>query len=128
MRPIRRILTERNYDRLLTTTVTYFSGKVLEKRIWSYYSRVNELGAVRLERDVAAIVAAVVKGGRYALRDAFARCTQICLVMTMEQDEWEDLVAQESGGDGNEDEKGGIEWKISRDERRRARGMVVKED
>lgn len=130
MTPLRRILTERNYDKLLSTTATYLSNKVLEKRIWSYHGRVNELGAVRLERDVANIISAVVKsGGKYSIRDVFIRCTQICLVMTMEEDEWDDLDrdyqhAHEGRGaenlDGEEDM-----WKITRDERVRARAMVV---
>ncbi|KAI9789048.1 MAG: hypothetical protein M1816_006403 [Peltula sp. TS41687] len=131
MRPLARLLTERNHDRLLSVTVGYFSAKVLEKRIWGYHGRVNELGAVRLERDIAGIVVAVVKGGKYALRDAFARCTQICMVMTMEKDEWEDLVLVERdgkglGGEGTGDgDRGEMEWRINREERRRARGMVV---
>lgn len=119
MNPLRRILTERNYHRLLSTAVVYLGGRLLEKRIWSYYGKINELGAVRLERDVAGVVGAVVKGGRYGLRDALLRCTQICLVMTMEDDEWEEL-----NGVGGEDKEGEMEWKISREERHRARAMV----
>jgi len=53
------------------------------------------------------------------LRDAFTRCTQICLVMNMEDDEWEELqkiqtqVADET-----------IEWKIDAEERGRAKTMT----
>ncbi|KAK4693315.1 conserved oligomeric Golgi complex subunit 4, partial [Lecanoromycetidae sp. Uapishka_2] len=116
--PVIRILTSRNYERLLATIISYL-GEVLEKRIWSYYGRLDDLGAVRLERDVASIVGIVVRGGRYGLRDAFARCTQICLVMNMEVDEWEELQAASSG---SRDE--GLEWKIDDEERARARAMV----
>ena len=118
-KPIARILTERNFDRLFVTILTYL-GEVLEKRIWSYYGRLNAIGAVRLERDIASIVNIVIRGGRYGLRDAFARCTQICLVMNMEEDEWEELQAAASGtaNDNN------IEWKIDNEERLRARAMV----
>lgn len=116
---IARILTERNFDRLLATIITYL-GEVLEKRIWSYYGRLNGVGAVRLERDVASVVNIVIRGGRYSLRDAFARCTQICLVMNMEEDEWEELQveASTSGSDSN------VEWRIDTEERSRARAMV----
>ena len=114
-KPITRILTEHNFDKLLNTIISYLA-EVLEKRIWSYYGRVNELGAVRLERDIAAIVGTVVKGGRYGLRDAFARCTQICLVMNMEDDEWEELQAAPS----NE----GVDWKVDIEERSRAKAMI----
>jgi len=118
-KPIARILTERNFDRLLATIITYL-GEVLEKRIWSYYGRLNGVGAVRLERDVARIVNIVIRGGRYSLRDAFVRCTQICLVMNMEEDEWEELQveASTSANDSN------VEWRIDAEERSRARAMV----
>lgn len=118
-KPIARILTERNFDSLLATMIAYL-GEVLEKRIWSYYGRLNGVGAVRLERDIASIVNIVIRGGRYSLRDAFARCTQICLVINMEEDEWEELQveASTSGKDSN------VHWEIDTEERSRARAMV----
>ena len=118
-RPIARILTERNFDKLLTTIISYL-GEVLEKRIWGYYGRLNGLGAVRLERDIASIVNVVVRGGRYGLRDFFTRCTQICLVMNMEDDEWEELqTALSEPTSGND-----VDWIIDAEDRSRARAMV----
>ena len=118
--PIKRILTTPNYSKLLTATLSYLS-RTLEKRIWSYYGRVNALGAVRLERDVAGIVAAAVKGGRYELRDVFGRCSQLVLVLNMEDDEWEEL----SQLDGGELERvSGVVWRLDEGERRRARGLM----
>lgn len=120
--PIKRILTPNNYDKLLTTTINYFA-RTLEKRIWSYYGRVNDLGAVRLERDVAGIVAAAVKGGKYELRDAFARCVQMTLIMNMEDDEWEEI----SNLNGAQLEREtGVAWKLDAEERKKAR-LVVKD-
>ena len=118
-KPVMTLLTERNFERLLGTIISYL-GEVLEKRIWSYYGRLDDLGAVRLERDIASIVSIVVSGGRYGLRDAFARSTQICLVMNMENDEWEELQAASTAGAEEE----GVEWKIDGEERTRARTMV----
>ena len=92
-KPIARILTERNFDKLLTLVVSYLS-KVIEKRIWSYYGRVNELGAVRLERDITALIGTIVQGKRYQFREAFTKCSEICLVLNMEDDEWEELSRQ----------------------------------
>lgn len=120
MRPMKRILTESNYGKLLESSVTYLS-RSLEKRIWSYHGRVSELGAVRLERDIAGIIASAVGGGKYELRDQFQRCVQICLVMNMEEDEWEELVTIEEEGKGEED---GISWVIDAGEKRRARAIV----
>ncbi|KAI9701791.1 MAG: hypothetical protein M1836_001135 [Candelina mexicana] len=117
--PLKRLLTERNWERLLTSTCNSLA-KVIEKRIWGFHERINELGAVRLERDVAGIVGVVVRGGKYGLRDAFLRCTQICLIMNMEEEEWEEVKAEAEGG--------GIVWRLDPDERSRARGMVLEEE
>ena len=117
--PVMRLITERNYQKLLTTIISYLA-EVLEKRIWSYYGRLDDLGAVRLERDIASIISIVVSGGRYGLRDAFARCTQTCLIMNMENDEWEELQASSSAGVEEES----VEWKMDGEERARARAMV----
>lgn len=115
MKPIARILTARNYERLLSITLSYLN-EVLEKRIWSYYGRLNDLGAARLERDIAGIIGVAVTGGRYGLREVFARCTQICLVMNMEEDEWDELRATNTDEDD-------FDWKIDAEERLRARAM-----
>ena len=119
-KPIGRIMTERTFDKLLTTTVSYLS-KLLEKKIWSYHGRVNEHGAVRLERDTNNIAGIIVHGKKYAYRDAFLKCSQICMVMNMEEDEWEELqsVAYASAD---------IADKLTSDERIRARAMIKKVD
>ena len=118
--PVARIMTERNFERLLTTIIAYL-GEVLEKRIWSYYGRVNTSGAARLERDIASIVNVAIRGGRYSLREAFTRCMQICLIMNMEDDEWDELqaapVAMQNGN-------ALIDWKLDVEERLRARAMM----
>lgn len=118
-RPIGRIFTDNNFERLLSITTSYLA-EVLEKRIWSYYGRINDLGAVRLERDVASLVNVVVRGGRYGLRDAFVRCTQICIVMNMEDDEW----AETQAPIGKAAKEDNLEWKLDREERLRARAIV----
>ena len=118
-KPVARILTNRNYDRVRFMILSYLS-EVLEKRIWSYYGRLNDLGAARLERDIASIVGISVTGGRYGLREVFARCTQICLVMNMEEDEWDEL--RVSSVNANADDSG-FDWKIDGEERIRARAM-----
>ncbi|RPB00043.1 COG4-domain-containing protein [Choiromyces venosus 120613-1] len=123
MTPYKRILTEKVFNKLLNTTASYFS-KLLEKRIWGYAGRISELGAIRLERDVAGVVGVVVRGGLYGVRDAFARCSQICLVVNMEEDEVGDLLTEAASGGGGGG-GGGVEWVLDVEERRRARGMVV---
>jgi conserved oligomeric Golgi complex subunit 4 len=113
-KPIGRIMTERTFDQLLTTVVTYLS-KMLEKRLWTYQGRVNDVGAARLEHDINEIIKVVVKGQKYSFRESFLRCSQICMIMNMDEEEWEEL--QNAGGD--------VADKLKPEERVRARNMVV---
>lgn len=117
-KPLSRLLTERNWEQLLSLVASYL-GEILEKRIWSYYGRLEEVGGARLERDILAIVGLVVKGGNYSLREAFARPTQICLVMNMEADEWDDMM-----NEGEAVQGGQIKWQLDAEERLRARGII----
>lgn len=120
--PLARILTQQTFDRLLTVTVAYLV-RLLEKRLWSYQGRVNPLGAARLERDIAGLVSAAVDvgygsgaPGRYRHRETFARCVQMTLVMSMDEDEWDEVLR---GGEGAE-----VVDELSREERARVRAMV----
>jgi hypothetical protein len=116
IRPIKRILTPTNFDRLLSVAVEYLATQ-LEKRIRSYYGRVNELGAVRLERDVAGIITAAVAGGKYSLREPFTKCTQMTLILNMEDDEWDEVLNDQTG-------ESGIPWVMDAEERKRVRAIV----
>jgi hypothetical protein len=116
-KPMKKILTEKNYERLLTTTTTNLSN-LLERRIWSYYGRVSEHGAVALERDIVDVANVAVKGENFKQREAFNRCLQIVTIMTLEDDEWEPIKS------GSEEEVD-AEWVLSSNERLRAR-MIVK--
>ncbi|KAL9592890.1 MAG: hypothetical protein Q9219_007714 [cf. Caloplaca sp. 3 TL-2023] len=118
-RPVGKIFTSGNLERLLSTTILYLA-EVLENRTWSYHGRINDIGAVRLERHIANIINAVVRKSRYGLRDAFARCTQICLVMNMEKDEWAETQAITRAST----EENGLDWKLNHEERVRARAIV----
>ncbi|KAI9673931.1 MAG: hypothetical protein M1817_002137 [Caeruleum heppii] len=123
--PLTRLLTPRTTHLLLSTTIPHLS-KILEKRLWALQGgKLNALGAVTLERDVAGIVAESCKGGRYGLRDAFQRCVEICEVVGLEGEEWDDLVGEWEGGNGEDDKEGRRVWRLDVEERRRARGMVV---
>lgn len=115
-KPIARLLTPANWDALLTTITSYLS-KLLEKRIWTYNGRVNAIGAPRLEHDVNEVIRVVVKGQRYGVRDVFERCRQICMVMCMDAEEWEEVMQDGAGWEGVAD-------RLGEGERERARGMV----
>jgi hypothetical protein len=122
MKPIARLMTPRTFASVLNMTADYLA-RVLEKRAWSYGSSsssggggVTAYGAIRMERDFLGIVRVVSRGENYALREAFARITQILTVANMEEEEWDEISAEE--GDG------GMQWLLSEDERRKARNLV----
>jgi hypothetical protein len=91
---------------------------MLEKRVWLFSGKMNALGAQRMERDFSGIIGVVARGGRYAVRDAFARVAQICMLVNMEDEEWDALIEEEQEGDEE------MAWVLSEDERRRARALV----
>ncbi|PNY20655.1 Calcium-transporting ATPase 1 [Tolypocladium capitatum] len=116
MKAIARLMTAGTYSGLLDMTARYLS-KVLEKRILSYGGKTTAFGAIRMERDFTGMVSTVSRGD-YGVREAFAKVTQLLMVANMEDDEWEELVA--------EDGDGGIEWVLNEEERRKARSLVAK--
>ena len=128
-KPIARILTLQNYEKLLSS-ITSHLGEILEKRIWSYHGRTNELGAVRLERDITSVINIALKEGGYEMRAAFTRCTQICMILNLEEEEWDELKDSFSRKDpgikspATVGEADIIDWKLSIEERNRARAMV----
>ena len=128
VRPVARLMTPRTFAALLDVAARHLA-RVLEKRVWSYAGRTSPYGAGRLERDFNGIVGAVARGGgSYALRELFARTTQILTVANMEDDEWDELAAEEealaaAGGAAGPGDVAMV-WVLTEEERRRARGLV----
>ena len=117
MKPIQRLMTPKCFTGLLDRTADHLA-KMLEKRVWLFSGKMNALGAQRMERDFSGIIGVVARGGRYAVRDAFARVAQICMLVNMEDEEWDALIEEEQEGDEE------MAWVLSEDERRRARALV----
>jgi len=117
MKPIQRLMTPKTFTMLLDSTAKYLS-KVLEKRVWTYAGKMNVLGASRMERDFSGITGVVARGGRYGVRDLFARVTQVCVLFNMEEEEWEAI--NEAEQEGEEE----MAWVLTEEERRRARALV----
>ena len=67
---------------------------------------------IKLERDLAGILSAATRDGRYGLRDSFAKCVEIVMIAGMEPDEWEEMM---------EDVGSSV---LTLEERRRARSLV----
>lgn len=115
MRPIQRLMTPKTFATLLDSTAKHLA-RVLERRIW-HAGRINALGATRMERDFSRIVEIVARG-KYSVRDMFSRIAQICMLVNMEDEEWDALVEEEK--EGNEE----MSWVLSPDDRLAARNMV----
>jgi hypothetical protein len=118
LRPIKRISTAPTFTSLLTVTLPAFA-ELLEKRLWAMQGRVTELGAIKLERDLAGIIAAATRDGKYELRENFSRCIEIATIAGMEEEEWDELIISER-------ENGALanEWSLDKEERRRARALI----
>ncbi|KAE9382090.1 COG4-domain-containing protein [Stipitochalara longipes BDJ] len=117
MKPIQRLMTPKCFTGLLDRTADHLA-EMLERRVWRFSGKMNALGAQRMERDFSGIIGVVARGGRYAVRDSFARVSQICMLVNMEDEEWDALMEEEREGDEE------MAWVLSEDERRRARGLV----
>jgi len=117
MKPIQRLMTPKTFALLLDSTAKHLS-RVLEKRVWSYSGKMNSLGATRMERDFSGIISVVARDGKYGIRDMMARVTQICMLVTMEDEEWDALAEEEADGDEE------MAWVLTINERLRARNMV----
>ncbi|KPI39853.1 Conserved oligomeric Golgi complex subunit 4 [Cyphellophora attinorum] len=136
-KPLARILTESNNDKLMSMTIKRV-GELLEKRIWTYAAPpahqasrssidglpgsqhptgINALGAQRLEHDINEIIRVVCQGKKWAYREYFEKVRQILMVMNVEAEEWEELE--------REGEWEGVADKLSSEERVRARGLVT---
>lgn len=115
MRPVARLMTAGTFSTLLNMTAVYLC-KILEKRILGHSGRTNAFGVIRIERDFTGIID-VVSGGNYGVKEVFARVIQLLMVANMEDEEWEEVLLQD-------DDEDGIEWVLTEEERRRARGLA----
>ncbi|TVY87712.1 Conserved oligomeric Golgi complex subunit, partial [Lachnellula willkommii] len=117
MKPIQRIMTPKCFTLLLDSTAKDLA-KVLDKRVWGYAGKMSAHGASRMERDFSGIIGVVARGGRYGVRDLFARVSQVCMLVNMEEEEWEAINEVEEEGEEE------MAWVLTEDERKRARALV----
>jgi hypothetical protein len=79
--------------------------------------RVNDLGALRLERELLVFIAEVCEDN-FDLRDKFVRVTQLVLLVGMDDDEYAMSVVADP-------EAIGINWVLTPGERKRVRRWRV---
>lgn len=107
MREFSNILAPENFAKLVDKAASAVS-RMLEKWVWSLEGRINELGAIRLDRDIGKIISLVSSDG-YRLRDKFVRVAQLVMILGLDEEEEEE----------------GIGWSLKDDERERARMIRV---
>lgn len=124
--PLKRVLTANSYDKLLKTTATSVAN-LLAKRLWGLAGKINELGAIRLERDVSGVIGVVVREGKYGLREEFVKASEIVMILNMEEDEVVEVLKKDSEAEEENASGEAVEWRLTREERRRARGLLKHE-
>jgi hypothetical protein len=102
-----RIMSPENYGRLLTI-ITSSMSRLFEKWIWSLEGKVNDLGAIALDRDVSRIIGCLSEG-HYRVREKFVRVAQIVMIAGLDDPE----------------EEAAMDIVLSEEERVRARAMRV---
>ncbi len=131
MESFQKLLTPENLLKLINDYVSKYLANLLELKIWNLDGKINELGAIKLDRDISNIISIVctnaksslgistsseiginignVAAGYYKMRDNFTRVTQIVMLLGMDEEEEEE----------------GISWIISDDDKRKGRELRV---
>lgn len=102
-----KIMAPQAYTKFITHAAVLLS-RTLENRVWGLEGRVNELGAIQLDREISRIIG-TVSNGRYALREKFVRVAQLVMIIGLDEEEEEE----------------GIQWVLTDEERKNARLIRV---
>lgn len=108
------------FDRLLRLLIINLIN-MLDKRMMHVFRRykVNDLGAVQLERDISNLIAIVCEDN-YILREKFVRVTQIVLLVGLDDEEYEESIQHVNQ---SSEEYLGINWVLTPLERNAVRGF-----
>ncbi|TID29843.1 hypothetical protein CANINC_001592 [Pichia inconspicua] len=100
------------FERVLLLINT-FAATIIEDKLWKLENKVSPSGVTKLEQEMNTIISEFTKFD-YSLRQNYTRCSQIVMIAELEEDE--EIAALE-------DPESGIEWKLSSNERVRARKL-----
>ncbi|KAH3675110.1 hypothetical protein WICMUC_002766 [Wickerhamomyces mucosus] len=107
--PYIKVLHPKIYDDLLKLIVSSISLQ-LEQKLWNLNQNINELGSIKLEKDISTIISEVTKS-KYHLRDYFLKITQIIMVLGFDREEDDDQLE--------------LNWVLTPIERKKARSLRV---
>ncbi|CAN6613638.1 conserved oligomeric Golgi complex subunit 4 [Trichomonascus vanleenenianus] len=102
------LISANNYTRLLSLAAASLS-KLLERWVWGLEGKVNELGAINLDRDIGRIISKV-STDRYHFREKFVRVAQMVMIVCLDE---------------TEEEEEGIAWSLDDEDRRKAKLIRV---
>lgn len=86
--------------------------------------KINELGALKLDKDVSFIINEVCEDD-YELREKFVRLTQLVLLVGMDEEEYQLNSFSKNDEDGEDEEDAGINWVLTPLERKQIRRFRV---
>lgn len=108
------------YEKLLRLLVVNIASLVEKKLLFVLKKfRVNELGALKLDKDLSYVINEVCEDD-YELREKFVRVTQLVLLVGMDNEEYE-----LSSYKGTEDDEAGINWVLTPLERKQIRRFRI---
>lgn len=96
-------------------SIAAIAASTIEQRLWRLENSVTSAGVIKLEQDMSTIISELTKLN-YGLRSSFSRCNQIVMIAELEEEE--EIAALETP-------ESGIEWKLSPNERSRARRLRI---
>ncbi|KAH3683631.1 hypothetical protein WICPIJ_005413 [Wickerhamomyces pijperi] len=117
--PFTQVLHLQTYNVLLDLIITHIAT-LIERKIWtSLDQNINELGSIKLEREMSLLISELTKGKYYHLRERFVRVTQIIMIIGMDFDDGQTV------DDQQEEIDAAFEWRLSPMERRKAKALRV---
>lgn len=113
------------YEKLLRLLIVNIAS-MLEKKLLAVLKKfkVNELGALKLDKDLSYIINEVCEDD-YELREKFVRVTQLVLLVGMDNDEYEFSSYKENSSGAAGDDEGGINWVLTPLERKQIRRFRI---
>lgn len=81
--PLQKQLNPSVYKKMVSLSAG-FTARLLEKYIWLLDKKVNEMGAIALDRDISRVLS-VISESDYNLRDKFVRVCQIVMLIGDEE-------------------------------------------
>ncbi|KAL6942023.1 hypothetical protein ACO0QE_003187 [Hanseniaspora vineae] len=121
--PYKNVCDSKFYSLILSFVIDYINKSVLLPKFWSL-QKVNELGALKLDKEISLFISTVCSSDHYYLREKFNKLNQLILVLGFEM---EDFTTNKETGmiELKAELKDSISWCISDEEINKVRKMRV---